>query len=297
MTVTRRRSIVLALTLVAAGVAAAPGGAQAWVGQTPDTHHAQLAVLVAERLPEPHRSLLLEHREAFERGAYEPDANVHTFYHAYDVSDGGGGGLYEVEKAVYDATMALRDGAPPEEVAYRMGYVTHFSLDLSVPFHTASGLYDHDLHLKYEHSAQLFHDDMDLNATRAPQEVADVRATTLALAQASAAEAPALLASLEPEGLSWTPEARNITERVMQAGLDTTSDLLLTAFLRADPARPAPEPTHLQHKPTVRDPADIGLGDGDIRRAIPWSGALMLAMGVLTLAAAVVIVAHRRRTI
>lgn len=297
MTVARRRSVLLALTLLAAAAAAAPGVAQAWVGQTPDTHHAQLAVLVGERLPEPLRSLLLKHREAFERGAYEPDANVQTFWHGYDVRDGGGGALYEVEKAVYDATMALRNDAPPEEIAYRMGYITHFSLDLAVPFHTGSGSYDHDLHLKYEHSAQLFQDELDLNGTRAPQGVADVRAAALALAHLSAAESPALLASLEPEGLSWTPEARDITERVLQAGLDTTADLLLTAFLQADPARPAPEPTHLQHKPNVRDPTDLGLGDGDFRRAIPWSGALMLGLGVLSLAAAVVIVAHRRRAI
>lgn len=265
----------VALLAMTAGAPASLG----WVGESPGSHHEVLALLAAQRLPSAERDFILAHQEAFARGAWEPDGTVHTFFHAYEPSDGGGGGVHQVQWMLYESAMAMRGNATGDEIAYKLGSLTHFTLDLSVPFHTGPDLYDHGWHLPYERAAATFHDEVDLVAGHEPRELADPRAEAVALAEFSAARSPALLASLDEAQLPWTPEARAITGEVASRGLDVTADALHTAFVWADAGRPAPErPTG---NPLPHDAEDVGLGRGDIRMWLPWEGALLLGMAIM----------------
>lgn len=282
----------LLLALAAACLLALPG-AHAWVAGPTKPHHADLAVLAAERLPPAERGLLMRNLESFRQGAMDPDGisnpdrAIHTFYHAYEAHDGGGGGVYRIQLSLYEAAMALRKGLPEADVAYQMGILTHFTLDLSVPFHTGSDDYDHRWHEPYEIAAYDHRAEFDVRPGGPVREVEDPEARAVELAHASAALSDPLIASLDAAGRPWTPEAARITGEAASLGVAATADYLHTAFLWADPARPDPVPAHTEEMPVPMDAEDLGLSITELAKHHPT----LLASGVFALAAAVVSVA------
>lgn len=272
------------ITLVAALLLTATPSAQAWVGGEGDTHHADLAEAAAARLPVEHRRLLEEHREAFRHGAGYPDVDIQTFWHTYEPQDGSGGAAYEAERALYDAVVAMRDGSDPQEAAFRLGYLTHFVLDLSVPFHTGTDAYDNPWHLDYERAAYAAHPERNVAPARAPQEVDDAWGALVALSWASANRSEALIRALDTSGHPYPPEAAAITDEMVALGLEATADLLLTAFLQAAPSRPDPQPTYEAHRPTLAEPQDLGFGITDMKRLATLDRALVLLAAFILLA-------------
>ena len=251
-------------------------------------HHADLAELAAERLPPEMREIIGAHREAFRRGALDPDgitnadAGVNTFYHTFEPGKGSGGGVYRVELSLHEAVVAMRGGAADEDVAYQLGFLTHFVLDLAVPFHTGEGLYDHEWHEAYEQAAYDHREEYDARPGREPQEVHDPSAYAKELAEQSAALADDLVSTLDASGGAWTPEARDIAQRTAALGVEATADLLYTALVRADPARP--EPTFDAQMPLPTEPEDVGLSIRELRKHHP-----MLIVGFFAALAAVAV--------
>lgn len=225
--------------------------------------------------------------DAFRRGALDPDgvtnpdANVHTFYHTYEPREQDGGGLYQVKSSLHDAVMAMREGKSDEEVAYRLGHLTHFVSDLAVPFHTADGLYDHEHHGAFE-TAATGHQHRDLAPTRAPQEVADVHAYVTNVATRSASLGERLVEAMDAARGEWTGEVDGIARELEQLSIDATADMLLTAFAMADTARPTP--AFDEAKPVPMEPEDVGLSLQEQWRANPAilvGGAVVLvALGI-----------------
>lgn len=289
---------VVVLGLLAATLAPP---AQAWVAGPDKPHHADLAVMAAERLPEPERSFLLRNVERFREGALDPDgvtdpdAQIHTFYHAYEPSDGGGGGVYRVRLSLREAVVALRDGAPEGDVAYQMGILTHFVLDLSVPFHTGKDSYDNLWHEPYEHTAYDRQGEVQLPPARPPREVEDAEEYAVDLAERSAELVVPLVEALDATGgEAWSPEVARITAQAQAMGIEATADLLHTAFRMADPARPEPASVDDQ-MPVPRDAEDLGLSITELTKHHPW----LMASAAFALMAALVGVAtfvarHRR---
>lgn len=290
----------LALLLPAAAL---PPPASAWVAGPTKPHHADLAVLAAERLPEPHRALLLRNLDAFRLGAMAPDGvvdparGIHTFYHAYEPHDGGGGGVYRVKLSLREAAMALRVGAPEADVAYQMGILTHFVLDLSVPFHTGQDAYDHPLHERFEHAAYDHHAELPILAGAAVREVTDPEARAIALAEASSRLLPPLVQAMQaPDAAEggWSAETNRLAGEAATMGVDATADFLHTAFLWADPARPEPGPID-DEMPVPKDAEDLGLSPTELAKHHPW---LLASAGFVLLAAAVALATYaaaRRR--
>lgn len=270
--------LVVPLVLLAL---ACPSPAQAWVAGPDRPHHADLAVLAAQRLPEPERALIFRNLDAFRAGALDPDGvtdpskNINTFYHAYEPHDGGGGGVYRVRLSLHHATMALREGAPEADAAYQLGVLTHFTLDLAMPFHTGADDYDHAWHESTEKLAYDHRGDLAIPPGGPPREVADPGARAVALAEASAALSDPLIAELDASGGAWTPGIARILGEAAALGVAATADHLHTAFLWADPARPAPEPVHEGDLPVPRDAEDLGLSLTELWRKRPT---LMLAL-------------------
>lgn len=267
-------------------------GALGWVAGWDRTHHADLAVEAAKRLPPEWRELLLANEEAFRKGALDPDGvtdgsrEVHTFFHTYQPANGGGGGLYQVQASLHDATMTIRDGKTDEEIAYRMGFMTHFVADLAVPFHTAPAAYGHEWHLSFEKDAYDHRDQYAISAGEAPHEIADVKTYTIHVAEASAALAPGLIKSLDASQGAWTPESRDIAKRAADLAVVSITDMLFTAFAQADPTRP--EPAFTASAPAIRDTEDIGLPPGAVlaRHAVEIAA---LAVGAFALVSLIVI--------
>lgn len=186
--------------------------------------------------------------------------------------------------------MAIRDGRTDEEIAYRMGFMTHFVADLAVPFHTAPAAYGNEWHLGSEKDAYDHRHEYAISAGAAPREIADVKTYTIHEAEASAALAPGLMKSLDASQGAWTPEARDIAERAADLAVDSIADMLFTAFAQADPSRP--EPAFTASVPAVRDAEDIGLPPGAVlaRHAL---GIGALGVGAFAIIA-LIAVAHRR---
>lgn len=247
--------------------------AQAWVAGHDRPHHADISEAAAERLPAELRQLILTHRDAFRRGALDPDGvtdqkkGVHTFYHTFEPGKGSGGGVYRIELSLHEAVVAMRQGAAPEEVAYQLGFLTHFATDLAVPFHTGEDLYDHAWHEPYEHAAYDHRNEYTARASREPREVHDPSAYAKEVAKESAAMGEALVAALDASGGVWSPEVRDITERAASLALEAAADLMYTAYVRADPARP--EPTFDAQMPLPTEPEDVGLSIRELRKHHP----------------------------
>jgi len=263
-------------------------------------HHADLAEVALAALPPELRALLETHREAFRRGALDPDGitdpskEVNTFYHTWEPSSEGGGGVYRVELSLHEATMALRENRSGEDVAYQMGFLTHFVMDLAVPFHTGDGLYDHAWHEPYEQAAYDHRHEYEVTLEREPREVHDPSAHVKELAERSAAMAAELVAALDASGGAWTPEAREITRRAASLGAQATADLLYTAWVRADPSRPAP--TFDANMPIPREPEDVGLSIAELRKHHPWLlVSFFAALAALALGAVVMLLGRKRR--
>lgn len=272
--------------------------AQGWMAGPDRPHHADLAEAAAGQLPEGWRAALLGQREALRKGAMDPDGildpekGVHTFYHTYEPADGGGGGVYRVGLSLQEATMAVREGKPAYDVAYQMGFLTHFIADLSMPFHTGADLYDDAWHERYEQLAYDRRAEYATMPSRAPQEVEDVEAYAIGVAQRSAALGESLVAALDASGGEWSPEARDLSEQIARHAVEASADMLYTAFARADPARPAP--TFADDMPVPKEPEDLGLSVAELGRRYPWGVA---AAGFALLAALVAVGAYvaRRR--
>jgi hypothetical protein len=287
--------VVLALALALA-LAQVPS-VQAWVAGPDRPHHADLAVAAAQRLPPEMRDLLLQHEASFRKGALDPDGivdpdkDVHTFYHAYEPTDGGGGGLYRVELSLHEATLAMREGKPPEEIAYQMGFLTHFVTDLAVPYHTGKDLYDSPWHEDYEKAAYDQRATYSLGEARAPQRVADVQAYMRDVAARSSADAAALETSLQDAGVAWTPEAHDITQRNAALAVQAATDILYTAFVLGQSGEVAPEPEHVA---APSDAEDLGLSIVELRKRFPIDAILLAAGALLVIALGAWLVRRQR---
>lgn len=266
--------------------------ASAWVAGPDRPHHADLAVAALEGLPPDLRALLEENLDAYRRGALDPDGitdaekEVHTFYHTYEPESGTGGGVYRVELQLHEATMAMRRGAPPSQVAYDLGFLTHFVADLAVPFHTADGLYEDERHVPYEHAAYDHRADYEAHPTRAPQEVTDPAAYAKDLARRSAASSEALVRAIDDAEATggWSPEVARLTEEATTLAVDAMADMLYTAYLRADPARP--EPAFDARMPLPGDLDDLGVSVRLLRDTHP-----LVIVGAFVLVAAFAVAA------
>lgn len=276
--------------------------AQAWVAGPDRPHHADLAVLAAQRLPEAERALIFRNLDSFRAGALDPDGvtdpskNINTFFHAYEAKDGGGGGVYRVRLSLYHAATAIRDGAPERDIAYQLGVLTHFTMDLSMPFHTGDDDYDNRWHESTERLAYDHRADLRIVEGPAPREVEDPEARAVALAEESAAMAEALIAGLDASEGAWTPDTARILGEAASLGVAATADYLHTAFVWADPARPAPAKIHESEMPVPRDAEDLGLSMTELWRKRP---ALMWSLTFAAAAAAASLCAYalaRRRT-
>lgn len=273
-------------------------GAGAWVAGPDRPHHADLAEAALAALPARLRELIEGERDAFRRGALDPDGitdpekGVHTFYHTYEPATGSGGGVYRVELSLHEATMALREGRPAAEAAYQLGFLSHFVADLAVPFHTADGLYEHEGHERYERLAYDHRDAYSVAPTRAPREVHDPGAYAKDLATQSEALAQELLDALDASNDAWSPEVQRITERTAALAVDAMADMLYTAYARADPSRP--EPAFDAQLPVPGDLDDLGVSVRLLRDSHP---VLVVAtfLAVAALAAGAIVVAKRRR--
>lgn len=273
------------------------GSAAAWQAAPELPHHADLAERAAQHLPPEQRSLVMAHLEAFRRGALDPDgitdpaAEVHTFYHTYEPVEGDGGGLYQARLALHEAAMAMREGERDDEVAYRLGFLTHFVTDLSVPYHTADGFYDEEQHGPYETEAYR-RQHRELAPSRAPREIADTEAYLIDVATRSAAQAERLSAAWDAAEGAWTPEIDAITRDMEQLALDAAADMMVTAFALAEASRPAP--TFDAEKPLPTEPEDVGLSLKEQWRTHPErliAGAVVLvALGI----ASIVAISRRR---
>lgn len=271
--------------------------ASAWQASPELQHHADLAERAAHALPAELRALVERHRDEFRAGALDPDGvtdpakNVHTFYHTYEPLQQEGGGLYQVQRTLHDAGMAMREGKPDAEVAYALGTMTHFVTDLAVPYHTADGRYDDEEHGPYETGAAQ-HQHRDLVPSRAPQEVADVGAYMTDVATRSARMGDALAAAMERADGAWTEELEVRTRELEQLAIDAAADMMVTAYAMADPARAAPAFDEEQPLPT--EPEDVGLSLKEQWRTNPHilvGGAVVLvALGI-----ACVVALSRRR--
>lgn len=283
------------LTALAALCILATPLAAAWVAGPTAPHHADLAVLAAERLPAPERDLLLRNLDAFRKGALDPDGvtdpskSIHTFYHAYEPEDGGGGGVYRVQLSLHEAARALREGAPEADAAYQMGVLTHFTMDLAMPFHTGKDDYDNKWHEPFEKAAYAHRAELPIAPGGPPREVTEPKARAIALAQASARLAKPLVASLDAADAPWSPEAARIAGEAASLGVEATADFLHTAFLWGDPARPDPPPFH-DEMPVPKDAEDLGLSLAELGRHHPF----LLASGAFALAASLAGVAAWR---
>ena len=273
-------------------------GAQGWVAGPDRPHHADIAEIAAERLPPEWRDVLLAEREAFRNGALDPDGvrdpetNVNTFYHTWEPGEQRGGGVYRVQLSLHVATMALRDGNATEEVAYQMGFLTHFVADLSMPFHTGNDIYDDERHASFENFAYDRRAEYaDALSLREPREVQDVEAYMQDVAQRSAALAPRLLLALDASAGAWSPETRDVAAEAHALAVEATADLLYTAFARGDASRPAP--TFEEDVPLPEEPEDVGLSLTEIRKRYPW--ALPLASLIVLVGATLLLVIARRR--
>lgn len=290
----RLLALLLALTLLAPA-------ASAWVAGPDRPHHADLAQTALGRLPPELRSILERERDAFRQGALDPDGiehpdrGVHTFYHTYEPATGSGGGVYRVELSLHEATMALREGRPDAEVAYQMGFLAHFIADLAVPFHTANGLYEHELHEVYEHLAYDHRDAYSVAPTRVPREVADPSAYAKDVAAQSEALAKGLVEALEASGGAWSAEVERLTHEAAALAVDATADMLYTAYVRADASRP--EPTFDAKMPLPGDLDDLGVGVRLLRDTHPFLVvAALLALAALAVGAVVVVKGRKGRS-
>lgn len=261
-------------------------------------HHADLADLAAARLPAEWRAILASHRASFREGAIDPDGQlnasreVHTFYHAYEPKDGGGGAVYRVALSLHEATMALREGRSEAEVAYQMGFLTHFSADLAMPLHTAENLYDHEKHEVFEHAMYDHAAEYGVTApSRPPQEVADVEAYAVALAERSAALGTRIDHALAATEGAWSPELRDIAAESTALAVEATADLLYTAFARADPTRP--DPVFAAADPMPRELEDVGLSVPELRKHQPWVLVLVPVLALVALGGITALVARR----
>lgn len=273
-------------------------GASAWVAGPDRPHHGDLAEAAIAQLPVEWRALLEGNRDAFRAGALDPDGitdpdkGVPTFYHTYEPGSGTGGGVYRVELSLHEATMAMRDGAPDAEVAYQMGFMTHFIADLAVPFHTTDGLYEDERHAAYEKAAYDHRAEYDVGPSRAPREVDDPAAYAKAVAAESSAMGEELVAAWDAAGGAWSPEVARLTERAATLAVDAMADMLYTAFARADPARP--EPAFDADMPVPGDLDDLGVSVRLLRDAHP---AIVVAFfaALAALAVGAVVVSKRKR--
>lgn len=271
--------------------------AQGWMAGPDRPHHADIAVEASQRLPAEWRALLDAHRGSFRLGALDPDGvtnadkGVHTFYHTWEPGEGRGGGVYRVELSLHEATMAIREGKSDADVAYQMGFLTHFITDLAMPFHTADGLYDHAWHETFEQHAYDHRDEYgEAPAAREPREVEDVEQYAMEVARASAALAPRLLAALERTEGEWNDEARAVAREAHELAVQGAADVLYTAFAHADPARPAP--VFEEDMPLPQEPEDVGLSIAEIRKHHPLAFPML---GVALLVGIVLFAASRRR--
>ena len=268
------------------------GAAQAWQASPELPHHADLAERAAQRLPADQAALVRANLDAFRRGALDPDgvtnphADVHTFYHTYEPDDEDGGGLYQVKSSLHDAVVAMREGMSGEEVAYRLGHLTHFVTDLAVPYHTADGLYDHEQHGPFETEAHR-HQHRELVPTRSPQEVTDVHAYMTDVAARSAAMGDRLVQAWSDADGAWSQEIDAIARELEQLSIDAAADMMATAFAMADPARPTP--TFDEPRPIPIEPEDVGLSLQEQWRNNPTvvigAGVVLAALGVAILVA------------
>lgn len=266
-------------------VVAVAGVAQGWQAAPELPQHADLGQRAALQMRPELRELIVAHPESFRAGALDPDGvtdpskDVHTFYHTYEPVEGEGGGLYQVRLALHEASMAMREGRPNEEVAYKLGFLTHFVTDLAVPYHTADALYDHEQHGPYETQAHA-HQSRDL-APRAPGEVEDVEAYMIEVATRSAAQGDRLVAAWEVND-GWSPEVDAVTREMELLALEAAGDLMTTAFAMADPARP--EPVFDAPRPLPTEPEDVGLSLKEQWRTNPeivvGGGVALVALGI-----------------
>lgn len=282
----------LLVSLLAAALAAPV--ASAWMAGGDRPHHADLAEEAAALLPAGWCEILLSDREAFRKGALDPDGivdppkGVHTFYHAWEPDDGGGGGVYRVRLSLHEATMAIRDGNASADVAYQMGFLTHFITDLAMPFHTGDGAYDSRWHEPFEQAAYDRRAEYAGPVAHAPRQVLDAEAYAENVARESAARAPRLLAALDASEGAWSDEARAVAAESRALAVRAAADMMYTAFAMADPARPAP--VFDEDMPVPAEPEDLGLSAAEIQKQHPY--ALPVAVGLVGL---VVLVAFARR--
>lgn len=271
--------------------------AQAWQADPELPHHADLAERAARGLPPELREVVFTELAAFRKGALDPDgvtdedANVHTFYHTYEPVEREGGAMYTIQSRLHDAAMAMREGKDAEEVAYALGQLTHFVTDLAVPFHTGDGYYDHEQHGPYETQAYA-HQHADLAPSRPPAEVTDVERYMTDVAMRSAMLAERLTSAFERADGAWTEELDALTRELEQLSIDAAADMMLTAYMMADPARPAP--TFDAQQPLPMEPEDLGLSLEEQWRRNPTivigAAVVLVALGI----ACIVAVSRRR---
>lgn len=231
------RAALLAITTMLLVAAQPP--ALAWAGDPPAPHHADLAEQAAARLPAWQRDWIAAHRDAFRAGALAPDVDVDPFFHRYDPAHPDwGGAATAAADAHAAAALALREGRA-EDAAFRLGFLTHFPLDVAQPMHSGGErAIASRWHVEYEDTAWARAATLDLAA--GPVARGEPRALTIAAAQAGAAHWPALDDALRRANASWSEEIAQITDGTLGAGLAHASGALYQAFVDAGATPPWP---------------------------------------------------------
>lgn len=123
------RPTILAAIVLLAATAALP--AHAW---TP-TSQQRIAELAARLAPPDLHRQLARHRAAYLQGVLDPFREAEPAHH-YANSDGSGNLDQAIAQAVANAIAAIRAHQPFEEVAYRVGIVSHYLADANNPLNS-----------------------------------------------------------------------------------------------------------------------------------------------------------------
>lgn len=238
-----------------------------WAAEEHAPHHADLAIAAARLLPAHERALVMQHEEAFRRGANEPDLVTNPVDHRYDPGDPSWGNAPTAARHAHDkAVEALRDGNA-EQAAYWLGFMTHFVLDVAQPMHSGGGwdAIANEWHADYEDAAFAHASEVDLptrhtvSAERAPEDVV----------VETAKEAGALWATLRAgldatRGEPWSDEVARLTAQALAIGIPAAAEAMHGAFVAADfAATSAPPAVDPELRRGLADQANAQRGDAN----------------------------------
>lgn len=128
--------------------------------------HRKITADAVRLMPESLRNEFAGNKSHFLKGSTDPDTLIKDFInHVYHPDGSQVQGLYRIQSIFNKSVELIRSNAPPEQIAYILGLMSHYIADLNQPLHTAGSERNPDeseFHTKYERDLNSHLKDMSL---------------------------------------------------------------------------------------------------------------------------------------